>query len=120
MLTRGARAGELQLENDNAGAVGGEGAPSVAEGLEVSEQLSAPLMTVCRVAGVSRSAACEQRRRRSVSASARAKVGPGRGDADGELLAEIRRRAHALVMAVEYAVVSTSELCEYGRDDAVP
>jgi len=33
----------------------------------VSEGLGAPLKTVCRVAGVSRSAACEQRRRRSAS-----------------------------------------------------
>jgi len=33
----------------------------------VSEGLGAPLKTVCRVAGVSRSAACEHRRRRSAS-----------------------------------------------------
>ena len=53
------KVGELQLENDpRTGAVGGE-------------QLPTPLKTVCREAGVSRSAACAQRRWRSVSASAR-------------------------------------------------
>jgi putative transposase len=53
------------------------------------------LARVCRVAGVSRSAACEQRRRRSSSepAAPRARRHPGPVGAlpDGELLAAIRR-----------------------------
>lgn len=63
----------------------------MAEALEVSTELPAPLATVCRVAGVSRSAACEQRRRRSVSAPAPGKPGPVGAMTDRELLAEIRR-----------------------------
>jgi putative transposase len=77
-----------------AGAVGEEGKPSVAEALEVSASLPAPLLTVCRVAGVSRSAAQEQRRRRRVSADAvpaRRRPGPVGPLSDAELLAEIRR-----------------------------
>jgi putative transposase len=62
----------------------------VAEALAVSEELPAPLKTVCRVAGVSRSAACEQRRRRSVSAPARRKPGPVGAMSDDKLVAEIR------------------------------
>src|SRR5205823_13517679 len=73
-----------------AGATGEEGPPSVAEALAVSRELPAPLKTVCRVAGVSRSAACEQRRRRSVSAINRRRPGPVGAMNDGELLAEIR------------------------------
>jgi putative transposase len=61
----------------------------------VSETLPAPLKTVCRVAGVSRSAACEQRRRRRASAAgqvpARRRPGPVGALPDAELLAEIRR-----------------------------
>jgi putative transposase len=59
----------------------------------VSEELPAPLKTVCRVAGVSRSAASEQRRRRraSVEADARRRPGPTGAMADRELLREIRR-----------------------------
>jgi putative transposase len=60
----------------------------------VSETLPAPLKTVCRVAGVSRSAACEQRRRRCVSAfevPARGRPGPVGAMPDAELRAEIRR-----------------------------
>jgi transposase InsO family protein len=57
-------------------------------------ELSAPLKRVCRLAGVSRSAACEQRRRRRVSASelpARRRPGPVGALPDAELLVEIRR-----------------------------
>ena len=60
----------------------------------MSVELPAPLTTVCRVAGVSRSAAHEQRRRRCVSAfevPARRRPGPVGALADAELLAEIRR-----------------------------
>jgi putative transposase len=60
----------------------------------VSESLPAPLKTVCRVAGVSRSAACEQRRRRNASAeglAARRRPGPVGVMSDAELLDEIRR-----------------------------
>jgi len=59
----------------------------------VSEELPAPLATVCRVAGVSRSAASEQRRRRSVSAevTVRSRPGPIGAMSDRELLAEIRK-----------------------------
>jgi len=60
----------------------------------VSAELPAPLQTVCRVAGVSRSAAHEQRRRRCASAEpvpARRRPGPVGALPDAELLAEIRR-----------------------------
>jgi putative transposase len=60
----------------------------------VSASLPAPLKTVCRVAGVSRSAAQEQRRRRRVSAAevpARRRPGPVGALPDSELLVEIRR-----------------------------
>jgi putative transposase len=61
----------------------------------VSAELPAPLKTVCRVAGVSRSSAYEQRRRRRVSAArkvpARRRPGPVGALPDVELLAEIRR-----------------------------
>jgi len=56
----------------------------------VSEQLPAPLVVVCRVAGVSRSAACEQRRRRGTSEPPRRRPGPIGAMSDRELLAEIR------------------------------
>ena len=64
----------------------------------MSETLPAPLQTVCRVAGVSRSAAHEQRRRRRVSASqasARRRPGPVGALPDAKLLAEIRRDLEA-------------------------
>lgn len=60
----------------------------------MSAELPAPLKTVCRVAGVSRSAAHEQRRRRRASAAelpARRRPGPVGALPDTELLAEIRR-----------------------------
>jgi transposase InsO family protein len=58
----------------------------------VSEKLPAPLKVVCRVAGVSRSAACEQRRRRAASVMpARGKRGPVGAMDDEELLAATRR-----------------------------
>ena len=60
----------------------------------MSETLPAPLLVVCRVAGVSRSAAHEQRRRRRASAeelAARRRPGPVGALPDAELLAEIRR-----------------------------
>lgn len=60
----------------------------------MSASLPAPLKTVCRVAGVSRSAASEQRRRRSASADevpARRRPGPVGALPDLELLVEIRR-----------------------------
>jgi len=63
----------------------------VAEALAVSEELPAPLATVCRVAGVSRSAACEQRRRRGASEPVRRRPGPVGAMSDGKLLAEIRQ-----------------------------
>jgi len=56
----------------------------------VSEQLPAPLAVVCRVAGVSRSAACEQRRRRGTSEPLRRRPGPVGAMSNSELLAEIR------------------------------
>ena len=56
----------------------------------MSEQLPAPLKTVCRVAGVSRSAACDQRRRRGTSEPPRRQPGPTGAMSDHELLAEIR------------------------------
>lgn len=63
----------------------------MAEALAVSEELPAPLETVCRVAGVSRSAACEQRRRRGASEPVRRRPGPVGPMSDRELLAEIRQ-----------------------------
>jgi len=56
----------------------------------VSEQLPAPLQVVCREAGVSRSAACEARRRRGTSGPPRRRPGPVGAMSDRELLAEIR------------------------------
>jgi putative transposase len=56
----------------------------------VSEQLPAPLSVVCRVAGVSRSAACEARRRRGASEPLRRRPGPVGAMSDRELLGEIR------------------------------
>ena len=56
----------------------------------MSEQLPAPLQLVCRLAGVSRSAACEQRRRRGTSEPRRRRPGPLGALGDCELLAEIR------------------------------
>ena len=56
----------------------------------MSEQLPAPLSVVCRVAGVSRSAACEARRRRGISEPLRRRPGPLGAMSDRELLAEIR------------------------------
>ncbi|HEY4895908.1 MAG TPA: hypothetical protein VII01_07440, partial [Solirubrobacteraceae bacterium] len=56
----------------------------------MSEQLPAALAVVCRVAGVSRSAACEARRRRGASEPLRRRPGPVGVMSDRELLAEIR------------------------------
>ena len=56
----------------------------------MSEQLPAPLSVVCRVAGVSRSAAHEQRRRRDTSEPLRRRPGPIGAMSDSELLSEIR------------------------------
>lgn len=56
----------------------------------MSEQLPAPLVVVCRVAGVSRSAACEQRRRRGTSEPLRRRPGPVGAMSDQRLLLEIR------------------------------
>ena len=85
------KVGELSMEVDNPQCVvGAQGGPSVAEALEVSEQLPAPLKAVCRVAGVSRSAACEARRRRGTSEPPRRRPGPVGAMSDTELLAEIR------------------------------
>jgi putative transposase len=56
----------------------------------VSEQLPAPLKTVCRMAGVSRSAACEARRRRGTSEPPRRRPGPVGAMTDTELLNQIR------------------------------
>ncbi len=52
---------------------------------------SAPLKVVCRVAGVSRSAACEARRRRDTSGAGGRRPGPIGAMSDSELLLEIRR-----------------------------
>ena len=52
--------------------------------------LEAPLARVCRLAGVSRSAACEQRRRRSLSEPPRRPPGPVGAMTDAELLRQIR------------------------------
>ncbi len=59
----------------------------------MSEELPAPLKAVCRVAGVSRSAASEQRRRRraSVEVAHRRRPGPVGAMADRELLREIHQ-----------------------------
>jgi putative transposase len=46
---------------------------------------------VCRLAGVSRSAACEQRRRRSLSEPPRRRPGPVGAATDAELLTQIRK-----------------------------
>jgi hypothetical protein len=53
--------GELAMELDILPGVvrGGRAPPSPAEALNVCERLDAPIARVCRVAGVSRSAACE-------------------------------------------------------------
>lgn len=56
----------------------------------MSEQLPAPLKTVCRMAGVSRSAACEARRRRGTSEPPRRRPGPVGAMTDTELLNQIR------------------------------
>ncbi len=56
----------------------------------MSEQLPAPLQVVCRVAGVSRSAACEARRRRGTSEPPRRRPGPIGAMTDSELLEQIR------------------------------
>ncbi len=56
----------------------------------MSEQLPAPLQVVCRVAGVSRSAAGEARRRRGTSEPRRRRPGPVGAMTDRELLGEIR------------------------------
>ncbi len=56
----------------------------------MSEQLPAPLQVVSRVAGVSRSAACEARRRRGTSEPPRRRPGPVGAMTDSLLLAEIR------------------------------
>lgn len=73
----------------------GRAPPSVAEALNVSRRLEALLACVCRVAGVSGSAACKQRRRRSLSESLEApphrRPGPVGPMPDDELLATIRR-----------------------------
>ncbi len=55
----------------------------------MSEALPAPLAVVCRVAGVSRSAACEARRRRGTSEPPRRRPGPIGAMSDDELLSEI-------------------------------
>jgi hypothetical protein len=59
---------------------GGQGERTAARSLAVA----------CRVAGVSRSAACEARRRRGASERLRARPGPLGAMSDRELLAEIR------------------------------
>ena len=56
----------------------------------MSELLPAPLLVVCRVAGVSRSAACEARRRRGTSEPPRRRPGPIGAMTDTQLLAAIR------------------------------
>ncbi|MGH2994536.1 MAG: transposase [Solirubrobacterales bacterium] len=55
----------------------------------MAQRLGAPLARVCRLAGASRSAACEQRRRRSASVPARRKPGPVGAMPDPELRREI-------------------------------
>jgi hypothetical protein len=59
----------------------------------VSEQVPAPLAVVCRVAGVSRSAACEARRRRGISEPLRRRPGPVGVMSDRELARRDLRRA---------------------------
>src|SRR5215210_3899073 len=78
------------------GAAGrGRAPPSPTEALNAAERLDAPVARVCRVAGVSRSAVCEQRRRRSLSEptapAIRRRPGPVGAMRDRELLAAIRR-----------------------------
>ena len=83
--------GELSMQVDILNALlERKGGPCVTEALEVSEQLPAPLKTVCRVAGVSRSAACEARRRRGTSEPPRRRPGPVGAMTDTDLLAQIR------------------------------
>jgi transposase-like protein len=83
----GAAQGRRALDGERhpQGAVGAQGPPSVAEALSVSEQLPAPLQVVCRVARVSRSAACEARRRRGTSEPLRRRPGPVGAMSDREL-----------------------------------
>ena len=84
---RGAAQGRRAVDGARhpAGARRGDGSPpSPAEALNVAGRLELPLARVCRVAGVSRSAACEQRRRRSTSephAPVRRRPRPARRDA---------------------------------------
>jgi putative transposase len=59
----------------------------------VSARLPAPLKTVCRVAGVARSAACEQRRRRSASGTP-ARIVRKRGPVGALPDAELRAAIH--------------------------
>ena len=56
----------------------------------MSEERKLPLARVCRVAGVSRSAACERRRRRGAAKPPRRRPGPRGAASDAELIAEIR------------------------------
>src|SRR5215210_705030 len=77
----------------------GRAPPSPAEALNVAERLDAPVARVCRVAGVARSAVCEQRRRRSLSErtapATRRRPGPVGAMTDDELLVAIRREIAA-------------------------
>jgi putative transposase len=94
------KVGELSLGLDVLRAQRGDRSPpSPAEALNVAGRLELRLARVCRVARVSRSAACEQRRRRSASEPtaplARRRPGPVGALPDPALLAAIRREIAA-------------------------
>ncbi len=57
----------------------------------MSEELKVSLKRTCRLAGVSRSAACERRRHATRAPKPRCRPGPVGAMSDKELLAEIRR-----------------------------
>ncbi len=77
-------------ENLMATHTGQEGPPLSRRGARSERAAARTLLVVCRVAGVSRSAACEARRRRGASEPPRRRSGPVGAMTDSELLAEIR------------------------------
>jgi len=83
--------GELSMQVDILNALlERKGGPPSPRRSKRCEQLPAPLKKVCRVAGVSRSAACEARRQRGTSEPPRRRPGPIGAMTDTELLAQIR------------------------------
>jgi HTH-like domain len=94
--------GELTMDLDIPRTLGDEiDAPSVSGTLSVSERLDAPPARVCRLAAVSRSAACEPRRRRSRSEPPRRRPGPVGAMINPELFARIRQTIEASLFVGE-------------------